>query len=105
MNKGERGRDRVLPLRRLKSHRAWTHRDVERAVEGMIHPKTGMEGFRRDLEGLTASFKLNTGEDERAVRQLVGKDCAAVRRQWVPGHNNLITVPWAAEGCQNCRIV
>jgi hypothetical protein len=62
----------------LEVYRAWTHRDVEREVGGMVHPKTGKEGFRRDLEGLTASFKLNTGEDERAVRQLVGKDCAAV---------------------------
>lgn len=70
-------------------YRAWTHRDVERAVEGMVHPKTGMEGFRWDLEGLAASFKLNTGEVERAVRQLVGKDWAVVRGQWVPGHNNL----------------
>lgn len=39
----------------------------------MVHPKTGMEGFRRDLEGLGASFKLNTGEVERAVRHLVGE--------------------------------
>eukprot|EP00063_Salmo_salar_P062726 XP_014037561.1 PREDICTED: uncharacterized protein LOC106590914 [Salmo salar] len=85
-------------LATLDVYRAWTQRDVVRAVEGVVHPKTGIEGFRRELEGLAASFKLDTGEIERAVRQLVGKDWAAVRGQWVPGHNDLVVLPWAADG-------
>ena len=83
---GDAGQEPILEV-----YRAWTQRDVERAVEGMLHPKTGMEGSRRDLEGLTASFKLNTGQVETAIRQLAEKDWAAVRGQWVPGINHLIT--------------
>eukprot|EP00063_Salmo_salar_P034317 XP_014009152.1 PREDICTED: uncharacterized protein LOC106576475 [Salmo salar] len=82
----------------LEVYRAWTQRDVARAVEGVGHPKTGMDGFKRDLEALAANFKLNTGEVERAVRQLVGKDWAAVRGNWVPGNGDLIVVPWAIDG-------
>eukprot|EP00063_Salmo_salar_P035549 XP_014010384.1 PREDICTED: uncharacterized protein LOC106577141 [Salmo salar] len=82
----------------LEVYRAWTQRDIARAVEGVGHPKTGMDGFKSYLEALAASFKLNTGEVERAVRQLVGKDWAAVQGNWVPGHGDLIVVPWAIDG-------
>ncbi|CAB1312374.1 unnamed protein product, partial [Coregonus sp. 'balchen'] len=48
-----RAGDRGEPVT-LEVYRAWTQRDVVRAVEGIVHPKTGIEGFRRDMEGLTA---------------------------------------------------
>lgn len=82
----------------LQMYRPWTQRDVARAVEGIAHPKTGIEGFRRDMVGLTESFKLNTGELERAVRQIVGKDWAAVKGAWVPGQGEEPVLPWAGDG-------
>jgi hypothetical protein len=63
----------------VRVYRPWTQRDVEMAVEGIPHPKTGMAGFERHLNGLASSFRLNTGEVERAVRTIVGKDWFAVR--------------------------
>nr|XP_029481588.1 uncharacterized protein LOC115104323 isoform X1 [Oncorhynchus nerka] len=77
-------------------YRPWTQRDVEMAVEGIPHPKTGMAGFERDLNGLASSFRLNTGEVERAVRTIVGKDWFAARGAWVPTGNNGDIIQWSA---------
>lgn len=56
------------------------------------------EGFRRDMEGLTGGFKLNTGELERSVRQIVGKDWTAVRGDWTTGQGDRVVLQWAADG-------
>ncbi|CAB1313280.1 unnamed protein product, partial [Coregonus sp. 'balchen'] len=67
----------------LDVYRAWTQRDVVRAVEGVVHPKIG----------------LNTGELERAVRQIVvGKDWAAVKGDWTPGRGDRLILQWAVDG-------
>lgn len=55
-----------------------------------------MAGFERDQNGLVSSFRLNTGEVERAVRTIVGKDWFAVRGAWVPTGNNGDIIQWSA---------
>jgi hypothetical protein len=60
--------------------------------------KVIIEGFRRDMEGLPESFKLNAGQLEMAVRQIVRKDWAAVRGAWVPGQGGEPVLPWAGDG-------
>lgn len=78
----------------VRVYRPWTQRDIEKAVEGIPHPKTGMAGFERDLNGLASSYRLNTGEIERAVRTIVGKDWFAVRGAWVPTGQDGNVIQW-----------